>query len=68
MCNTALMLYLSWLVSVMLLMVILLPAEPLTLITFVVLCAAASVEGVASQAGAPPPETAEALEAGKHHS
>ena len=49
-------------------MVILLPAEPLTLITFVVLCAAASVEGVASQAGAPPPETAETLEAGKHHS
>lgn len=68
MCNTALMLYLSWLVSVVLLMVILLPAEKLTLITFVECCAAASVEGVASQAGAPPPETAEALEAGKHHS
>ena len=46
----------------------LLPAKPLTVIKVVVRCAAASIEGVASQAGDPPPETAEALEAGKHHS
>ncbi len=31
-----------------------------------VCCAAAAVEGMASQAGAPPPEAAEALDAGKH--
>ncbi len=38
------------------------------LITFVVRGAATSTGGMASQAGAPPPETAEALDAGKHHS
>ncbi len=34
---------------------------------FVERCAAASVEGMASQEGAPPPQAAEALEAGKDH-
>lgn len=46
-----------------------LPAKSLILINFVVCCAATSTGGMASQAGAPPPETAvEALDARKHHS
>ena len=46
----------------------LLPAKAWTLMCSLVCCATAAVEGVASQAGAPPPEIAEALDAGKHHS